>query len=156
MKEQQKEEAVNFQPDQPSFKGSESPAQICNTLRVRILCLILDIEELLYRRELIHNHSFLAKIASDIVSLNSLSDCSGICSQNIVEAGNIIRCILTCPVKLKNSNKEISTLEAALRYRKDTKYIEVFSKILEAFQEEADETQTLLNELKLLAFDLTS
>ncbi|MCH9631244.1 MAG: hypothetical protein S4CHLAM37_12660 [Chlamydiia bacterium] len=153
MKKESEEEAVNI----PTHSEREyvDPSEICNTLRVRILCFIMDIEELINKPETADNPAFLDKLSADISAMNSLSDCAGSCTRNIMDAGRIINAVLTCPIDIKDTGMQITTLDAALKYRENKEFYDIFSTILKAYQEQKEESETLLNELKILAFDLT-
>lgn len=154
MKKESEEEAVNIPTDHLE-RAHVDPSEVCNALRVRILCFIMDIEELIHKPETADNPAFLDKLSSDISAMNSLSDCAGSCSRNIKEAGRVINAILTCPIDIKGTSMQITTLDAALKYRENKEFYDIFSTILKAYQEQKEDSKILLNELKILAFDLS-
>lgn len=154
MKDQQEHNALPLPKDDFFSNESEDPKQVCHALKVRILCFVLDIEQLVNTPQLADHLDFLDTIASHIVTLSTLTCCTGVCSENIIEAGKLIDNILTCNVLVKGQDFALSTLDAAKIYRKNRKNKEPFATLLKSYSDQKEETQTLLNELKLLAFDL--
>lgn len=138
------------------FFGSqlEDPKQLCQAFKVRILCFITDIEQLMYNPSFADNLDFLDTIANHIVTLSSISSCIHVCSASIIEAGKLLDNILTCNVLVKNYDFSLSTLDAAKIYRKNRKNKEPLSSLLKSYSDNKELTESLLNEMKLLAFDL--
>lgn len=154
MKKESEEDAVRLPLESDIESIKQNPSKLCDALRVRVLCFIMDIEELIANPDVTDTPEFLDKFAADIATLNTLSECSSGCSINIKDAGAIINQILTCPIKIKDTEIEITTLDAALRYRENKQYYDIFSTILKAYQYQKEESMILINELKILAFDL--
>lgn len=154
MQNYQEQNALPLPKDEFFSNQFEDPKQICHALKVRILCLISDIEQLMNTPHMADNLDFLDKIAAHIVTLSNLSCSAQACSSSIIEAGILLDNVLTCPVLVKNKGFSLSTLDAAKIYRKNRKNKEPLSILLKSYSDEKEITQSLLNELKLLAFDL--
>lgn len=139
--------------DNFSYEG-EDPQQVCTYLKNRILHFALDIEQLRQNPLFAESPNFLEHFANNLMAINHLTECSHSCSERIIEAGLVIKNILTCPVALKNYDLEISTLDAVKLYRKNKNNASVFMSLLKAYTEKNPHIDCLLNELKLLAHDL--
>ena len=154
MQNYQEQNALPLPRDEFFSNQIDDPKQICHAFRTRILCFVTDIEQLIYNPSLADNLDFLDSVASHIVTLSTLSCSTQICSAPMIEAGKLLSNILTCHVLVKNRDFSLSTLDAAKIYRKNRKNKEPFSSLLKSYSEEKESTQSLLNELKLLAHDL--
>jgi hypothetical protein len=154
MQNYQEQNALPFPKDDFFSSEAEDPKQISRALKMRILCLVTDIEQLIENPDLADHLDFLDAIAAHIVTLNSLSCSTSICHASIIEAGKLIDNLLTCPVLVKNRDFSLSTLDAAKIYRKNRKNKEPLTSLLKSYSEQKETTLSLLNELKLLAFDL--
>jgi hypothetical protein len=152
----------NFEQDAASLSKEDSfsydegdPQQVCTYLKNRILHFTLDIEHLRQNPLFVESQNFLEHFANNLIALNQLTECSHNCSATIIEAGVIVKNILTCPVLIKNYDLELSTLDAAKLYRKNKNNASIFISLLKAYTHEDPHIDSLLNELKLLAYDLT-
>ncbi len=156
MKESKEEASANAPAENFQIKES-NPLEVCNKFRARVVCFISDIEKLLRNPSLQDDLTYLDKISEDIVALESLTSCTGCCSENVIEAGLLIHNIITDKIELKISPKiTSSTLELAQNYRKDKSQKEAFSKMLSNYLKERELTESFVRQLKVLAFDVDS
>lgn len=150
----EEEQAVNSPLQEESF-NNQDPRQICNTFRARIVCFISDLEKLLRNPSIKENSTFLNKIAGDIVALETLSGCTGCCKENIIEAGRLIHNVITYEIDIPGKESmTTTTLELAKKYRQDKNTLEVFSLMLCNYLNNPELTESLITQLKVLAFDI--
>jgi len=139
--------------DNFSYEG-EDPQQVCTYLKNRILHFAIDIEHLRQNPLFAESPNFLDQFANNLIALNQLTECSHSCSPVTIEASSLIKNILTCPVMVKTYDLEMSSLDAAKLYRKNKNNASIFTSLLKAYTNKNPHIDSLLNELKLLAYDL--
>jgi hypothetical protein len=74
--------------------------------------------------------------------------------EDLQDAAQILRNILTTSLKVKGIDQGISLLQAAEEYTKDSYDTSDLKKILQSFLEYPNPTKTLVTELELLIQDL--
>jgi hypothetical protein len=134
---------------------SEDPKEITHALRLRMLHLTTDIEQLMRHPSFARNLDFLDMVASHIMTLQSLTSSAYRCSELTQETAGLVHNILTCPVLVQYSHQMVSLLEAAKMYRKNRQHKEPLASLLRAYAKYKVYSQPLVNTLKVLAFDLT-
>lgn len=133
---------------------SEDPQQICQTLKLRILKFVADIERLMLYPDLAKESHFLDTMASHLVSLQSLITSTSVCSQPIQEISQLLDNMIRCTISIQHQDFALSMLDAAKMYRKNKKHPAPLSTILQAYPLCKESTKTLIAELKILASDL--
>lgn len=150
------EEASSLPIGTPSYYQNEDPQKICQSFRVRLISFVNDIERLLRKADLVNDSSFLDKVSEDIVALNNMSGCTSCCSEHIVEAGRLIQNVLSDPLTIKGVCNSMTTLQMAKKYREDRNFKDCFTLALLAYRKNKELTESLLSQLKVLAFDLNT
>lgn len=142
-------------PKDDSFPNqAEDPQQICKSLKIQVLNFVADIEQLLDEPLLVSHRDFLDRIASHLVTLQSLIVSTRICSEATQEISVLIDNILRCNVLVKGHEFALSMLDAAKIYRKNKNHVTPLALILQSYLSHKRNVTCLLDELKLLASDL--
>ena len=139
--------------DNFTYEG-EDPQQVCLHLKKRILLFVLDIEHLRQNPLFADTEAFLNKFADNLTAIHFLTECAQACSELLVEVSFLMNNILTCNVWIPSYNLEISTLDAVKLYKKNKNNGPIFSSILKAYTDDNPSIDSLLDDLKLLAYEL--
>lgn len=74
--------------------------------------------------------------------------------ENLLDAGQIVKTILTQPLSVPDASQDISLLSAALNFDKQDASSSDLSKILHQFLQYPEPTHSLLIELQIISEDL--
>jgi|GEM_PF-1638682 len=148
------QQALPLPQDDFFSNSAEDPQQICKTLKLRILSFIADIEHLLEHPHLASDPTFLDKMASHLVTLQSLISSTSVCCTSTKEISQLLENMLRCTIAVQDQEFALSMLDAAKIYRKNKKNLAPLSMILKSYPLCKESASTLVSELKVLASDL--